>query len=91
MIANNRVAFQGSPSVMQTSEVTHWYSSSFTGVQTAQYVSIFPRHRRGFIVMMNWIGGVGRSTLSRLSDLGRATLILVQAILVDQTSVFIGV
>ena len=30
--------------------------------------------------MMNWIAGVGRSTLSQLSDLGRATLILMQAI-----------
>jgi phospholipid/cholesterol/gamma-HCH transport system permease protein len=30
--------------------------------------------------MMNWITGIGRSTLSQLSDLGRATLILVQAI-----------
>ena len=30
--------------------------------------------------MVEWITGVGRSTLSHLSNLGRATLILIQAI-----------
>ena len=30
--------------------------------------------------MVEWITGVGSSTLSHLSNLGRATLILIQAI-----------
>ena len=30
--------------------------------------------------MIDWIAGVGRSTLSQVSDLGRASLMLMQAI-----------
>ena len=31
--------------------------------------------------MFEWIAGIGSSTLSQLSNLGRATLILIQAII----------
>ena len=48
MIANKRVAFQGSPEVMQHLMI-RWYVSSFMVVQMVPCVSIFQHHRLGML------------------------------------------
>ena len=92
MIANTRVAFEGSPQDMQLSEdpLVQQFLHGRPDGPVHFHFPAFPIEDA--LPMVDWITGVGGSTLFHLSNLGRATLILIQAIMLDDpTSVCIGV